>query len=474
MCYDAELLKYQIKEVVRYSQCIMDPQVDDLVERWASAKEKFINRFGGKLIVEWPVPLEIHLDPHDRRVRASEVADYVSNVFHNDDLASFIDQNIDSFFDNKVVNTVNGVNIPKGMKLVKAFKYFEKDKKTLRNIQDFASAVIQEDKIKGVLCFSVHPLDFLSSSENTYNWRSCHSLDGEYRSGNLSYMVDETTFMVYIKNADDTELNAFGPNIKWNSKKWRVLMHASLDDQILFAGRQYPFSSKSGLDEVLSVYNSICYHDKKMQKSYYAANTYDSWSSAYVDRFEDDEEEDWAKRLEEKYLVVDRKLIALNEVVSPGRFALNYNDLLHSSCYVKPYYAIFNKYSYHSIKEMRDNPIVIGGSVKCLHCGKHKISNAETMRCDECELEYGYEENELYGSCACCGRRIYLDDAPIVGGEDLVCDYCYDSECFECSICGETHYNSDSHYIKFNENEDGYVCRYCFINATEEPSNWRY
>ena len=28
--------------------------------------------------------------------------------------------------------------------------------------------------------------DYLSLSENAFNWRSCHALDGEYRAGNLS------------------------------------------------------------------------------------------------------------------------------------------------------------------------------------------------------------------------------------------------------------------------------------------------
>ena len=88
-----------------------------------------------------------------------------------------------SFYDN-IVTDSDYSPAPKGMKLVRAFKYFEKNKIVLEEIQNLASRYLQEDKVKGTLCFSVHPLDFLSLSENTYNWRSCHSLDGEYRAGN--------------------------------------------------------------------------------------------------------------------------------------------------------------------------------------------------------------------------------------------------------------------------------------------------
>ena len=127
--------------------------------------------------------------------------------------------------------------IPRGMKIVKSFKYFEKDEDTLADIQSAASMIIQEDKIEGKLCMSVHPLDFLSLSENTYNWRSCHALDGDYRAGNLSYMVDSSTVICYLKSDRDERLPNFPPEVKWNSKKWRVLLFFSNDWDMIFAGR---------------------------------------------------------------------------------------------------------------------------------------------------------------------------------------------------------------------------------------------
>ena len=91
--------------------------------------------------------------------------------------------------------------------------------------------------MSGDFCISIHPLDFLTSSVNTYNWRSCHALDGEYRAGNLSYMVDKSTIICYLKGANNAKLPMFPDDVPWNSKKWRVLIYVSDYWDLLFAGR---------------------------------------------------------------------------------------------------------------------------------------------------------------------------------------------------------------------------------------------
>jgi hypothetical protein len=391
----------------------------------------------------------------------------VSSTFHNEELAEFLDLNVDSFFENKVSNP-GGKKIPEGMKLIKAFKFFESNKQALRDMQDIASQLVQENKINGTLCFSVHPLDFLSSSENTYNWRSCHALDGEYRAGNLSYMVDTTTFMVYLKGADDVHLPAFG-DVKWNSKKWRMLIHAAEDDDIIFAGRQYPFTSTNGLDQVLKIYNNIYYEDPNRQTYHY--KKYLNWCNNYVDCCPCGKDElTYSIELEDRYFVYGNRLIGMTEAVKPGYGARNYNDLLLSSCYTKPWYAVLDTWGYHSPHRLREHPLIIGDEVTCLHCGQEAITDSETMRCNCCEMDYGYEENETYGCCSCCGARIYLDDASYVGDYDEpVCDSCYDKECFICEECGETHFNSVKHYIRYSEAEDNdaYVCQHCYESYLE-------
>lgn len=457
-----EDIREQFKSVIRYSQNIPDPQVDYLFKEWEIAKERFIKRFGG-LIYEWPIPVEFTLDDTQKRARAMEFATTVSDTFNNPTLAEFIDENLDTFFDNKVSKSL-GEKIPEGMKLLKAFKFFEPNKAALRNIQDMASQIIQENKIKGTLCFSVHPLDFLSSSENTYNWRSCHALDGEYRAGNLSYMIDKATFMVYLKGADSQHLYGFG-GIQWNSKKWRMLIHSNETDDIMFAGRQYPFSSKNGIDTVLNIYNNLIANDE--HKNPFGPVKFGEWRADYVDSYVpfDATDLDNAKKLATKYLIYANQLVELGQVVKDSPNTLNYNDILRSTCYHYPYYTVFNPWGYHSVRYLLTHPVVIGAEVPCLHCGQEMIENPETMRCDDCELTYGTEENDVYGSCDCCGARIYIDDAICVGDDnDIVCDSCYQNHCFVCEECGQVYYEEQKVFVPDQNNEDEgcYVCRRCF------------
>lgn len=455
-----EDIKEQFKSVIRYSQNIPDPQVDYLFKEWEYQKERFIKRFGG-LIYEWPTPIEFTLDDTQKKQRAMEFASTVSDTFNNPVLAEFIDENLDTFFENKVSKTFG--EIPEGMKLLKAFKFFEPNKAALRNIQDMASQIIQENKIKGTLCFSVHPLDFLSSSENTYNWRSCHALDGEYRAGNLSYMIDNATFMVYLKGADNQHLYGFG-GVQWNSKKWRMLIHCNETDDIMFAGRQYPFSSKSGIDTVLNIYNNLIISD---YKNPWGPVKFGGWRADYIDSYVpyDAENMDDVRELSGKYLVYANQLVEINRIVHDSPNTLNYNDILRSTCYRYPYYAIFNPYGYHSVDYITTHPVIIGAEVPCLHCGKELINNPETMRCDDCELEFGTEENDVYGSCDCCGARIYVDDSICVGDDgDLICDACYQTQCFVCDNCGEVHYNTNRHFVNLgkNENDEAWYCDACY------------
>lgn len=462
-----EDIREQFKSVIRHSQGIPDPKVDYLFNEWERQKERFIKRFGG-LIYEWPVPVEFTLDEAQKRARAMEFASTVSDTFNNPVLAEFIDENLDTFFENKVSKVVEGGCIPKGMKLLKAFKYFEPNKAALRNIQDMASQIIQENKIKGTLCFSVHPLDYLSSSENTYNWRSCHALDGEYRAGNLSYMIDSATFIVYLKGADNQRLFGFG-DVLWNSKKWRMLIHTNEVDDIIFAGRQYPFSSKSGIDTVLNIYNNLMVSNSQATNPYGFANTnkYGSWRADYIDSYVPYDATDMnnAQPLATRYMIYSNQLVELDRVVQDGEGALNYNDILRSTCYHYPYYAVINPWGYHSIHYLVSHPVIIGAEVPCLHCGEEMIDNPETMRCDDCELEHGIEENDVYGYCDCCGTRIYIDDAVCVGEDgDLVCDSCYQNHCFVCEECGQVYYEEQKVFVpdKNNEDEGCYVCRGCF------------
>ena len=197
----------KVNQVLNYSQDLYGniiANTDKIFDKWAKNKQSFFEAFGNKLIWECPKEVCIQLDEKKKEEKISNFLTYLvfSGCENCIDLCNFIKANKETFFDNFIAKKYKykDIEIPQGMKIVKAFKYFISDnKEKLNDIQSHASRIIQETKITGTLCFSIHPLDYLSISENTYNWRSCHALDGEYRLGNIGYMQDKTTLICYIR-----------------------------------------------------------------------------------------------------------------------------------------------------------------------------------------------------------------------------------------------------------------------------------
>ena len=459
---DYQTIKRQVDEVISYSQGIADPQTEELLQRWMKAKEYYIEFFGG---LTYEVgPIQIHLDEDTKENMLDEFLDTLANVYQNYDLIDFITANKENFYANKIEKSYhyNDITIPAGMKLIRAFKFFEDNPSALHDMQDLASRLIQEDKIEGKLCLSVHPLDYLSSSMNNHNWRSCHALDGEYRSGNLSYMVDTSTVICYIKANEDMSIPLFPEHLKWNSKKWRVLIFLSEDHTFMMAGKQYPFSSMYALDEVRLALAKVLHIEGKFSPFYNMSG----WKNEYIL----EEENELNADLNDKYLVVRGDLVALNDIVYDveGDSALHFNDLLRSCTYKKPFYAMQGEYRW--MGEHFPHPkIPIGGRVACPQSGCHDLTISETMRCEDCELKYGHEENDVFTSCNCCGSRMYRDNATVVEDNDVVCDKCFKKYCFICDRCDEIHYLTNRIYDK---EYDEYVCNYCYNERKEMRENY--
>lgn len=449
-----EDIKEAVKEAISYSQEELDPQIDQLMADWEKNKQKFLDRFGGP-IYECPEVMTFNLDQKAKNIRLNELINYISCNCLNPDLGIFIEKNKETFFDNRVSDAMDTDGVVSGMKLVKSFKFFEDNKELLTEFQNRASQIIQEDKITGKLCFSVHPLDFLTSSENTHGWRSCHSLDGQYRAGNLSYIADSVTFMVYIKSENDVYLPAIDQ--EWNNKKWRMLIYAAMDDSIMFAGRQYPFDAAGVLEKVRQVYNNLI-------KESNPEVCYVNWENEYVTEI-------GSHSLSSRYFPYDGRAESLESIVQNDEYNLAYNDVRNSSLYVRPYYNVLRRHFLNTCLHVYPglSQVKVGARVQCIHCGRSPINRkgGHSMRCDACELEYGGSDNEDICVCSVCGQRVFIDDAYELDGSgyDIVCDRCFDRECFECENCGRFFYNCELNVMRF---EDGSVERYCHSCARDK------
>lgn len=366
-------------------------------------------------------------------------------------------------------------DIPVGMKLIKAFKYFLTDPKELQKYQMAASMIIQENTVEGYLCFSVHPLDFLSMSENNHNWRSCHALDGDYRAGNASYMVDSTTFMCYLKSKNDVVLPHFPKEVKWNSKKWRVLLFIDEARTMLFAGKQYPFSTQSGMDffiEKMFPMIGFGYFTNWMTKKF--SHVVDN--NVYID-------------FPSSYIAVPHKgFIPMADMIHEVPGSLNFNDLLESSTYDPMYcFKTINGFG-ANVPQRRDFAFMrytvktpppvfdIGGSVKCACCGVRSMELNETFMCPECEVLYGEcQDDDIFATCPYCGQRYIYDDGYYVEGNDeTVCPGCYNDFVVKCDVCGieVMEPSTESYFDNIKKIEYNNVCEFCMDNKFHRRDVW--
>jgi hypothetical protein len=446
-------IKPDFDKVIAYSQGIREPKTDGLLEQWYEAKRDIIDLWGGELIREYG-PVSFELDESEKRKRLDEFITTIASNFDNEPLADFLETIRDDFFKNHLSHEYHIYDddriIPKGTKVVKAFKYFETNDKLLAELQNQASMIIQEDKVSGVLCFSVHPLDYLSSSENTYHWRSCHSLDGAYRAGNLSYMLDKSTIVCYLKKPYELcKLPNFPEDVLWNSKKWRMLLFLEDEREALFAGRQYPFFSSTALDLVLQYFLDCT----KKHGCH--------WSRWYNDYIIDFPRENAEYRRDSslhggRHVCLNGRIYAATDLIVDANNSRHFNDLLYSSCYV-PYYC----WTYYPHNDRRRLHFSIGAEVPCLCCGEDSIPDLDDggMYCFECEGDCGQGVTENYRYCACCERRTHRSNLRWMYPIDAyICDDCYETETRHCDNCGDFWYSCDIQYDRETEKN---LCPWC-------------
>ena len=444
-------IEEQVSQVIAFSQSVANPQVHAIIEKWHEAKMEFIMAWKD-YIYELPEPVTFYLSADEKRRRFNEFIDAVDNTYGNSDLTEFLDSlSIDEIFDNHLQRDwyLDGQNkIVKGTKVSKAFKYFESNEEILRKLQDQLSVIIQEDKITGTLCLSVHPLDYLSVSENIYHWRSCHALDGDYRSGNLQYMVDKSTIVCYLRGADGQKLPNFPADVPWNSKKWRMLLFLSDNRQAMFAGRQYPFFSPTAMDIVQQVLLDSL--GKRVR-------AWTPWYNDFIKQFPraeseyNNESDNW---LNDRYISMHGQMFPMRKLIIEPKKPLFFNDLTDSSFYY-PYYS-WNRYA------GTDCEFHIGDEAPCPCCNGRSIVNIpEDMRCQKCYEEWldGDNPSSEFVYCECCDRRILRSDAYFIDGDEaILCEYCYTDCVNRCEKCEKEFYTSA---IKYDRETGKYLCPYC-------------
>lgn len=469
-----ENLIKSFSEVAAYSQKIdihRLQQIPYLIEDWFEAKSKLSDDYlDGRLIKEFG-KVSIGLTAEEKKKKVERfIADLEDdtyllekiNYYSIIDIQKFLSSNIDSFYENVCLKDyiTENVTIKNGSKISKALKYFVDDHDALRYLQDSISELIQQTKLTGTLCLSVHPLDYLSISENAYNWRSCHALDGGHRAGNISYMLDQCTCVCYIKGDEDTKLPHFPKSVPWNNKKWRVLLYLSPNRELIFAGRQYPLTSTEALNLIRNIFN----------KDY----RYSCWEQAFDHIRQPNDGAGEIIPFNEPHIRINDSIFRISEIVHDLKGSWQYNDLLYSTVYT-PYYlfsfdsildvgdkSIYKSYSPRSF----DNGLLIevGGDTRCLCCGDPVFDESDFL-CLNCEKEFG-TRTDGFMRCSCCGHKEWIEDLDTIEGldswaNDFLCPECVKTKTEQCPKCHRRYYIEDNQLILAADGTDdpvGCVC----------------
>lgn len=403
---DFRQLSDQLRDVVSYSQNISSNVLnfDEIIEQWWANKRRFYALFRDSLIYEYNEPISISYDAEMQNAMFSQFISIALNYLDAneevDDLRLWEDwmyENRDGFFTNTVNRPLEGTDMKKGMKLLKAFKFFDFSDETIRHLQDVASQVIQKTKIEGKLCLSIHPLDYMSISDNNMNWRSCHALDGEYRSGNLSYMIDSSTIVCYVKSYSDTQLERFPQGLLWNNKKWRVLLHVHDKSNIMYVNRQYPFASDELIRTVMGT--APIYNLGFGRASYYKDRGFRKINDL---------------ELEQNYFVLAGHIADPTKLCAGDTSSLQYNDFIFSPSYT-PQFILPDKLMFYG-PSSEDAIVSIGKRVPCpCGCGNY-LEDSDSFICEKCRDQL----DGIVSHCDDCGDEIYEDNGYCFNRETLM------------------------------------------------------
>lgn len=274
----------------------------------------------------------------------------------------------------------------------------ENTKERIESFRVEFSTVRNQATFNTPMCLSIHPLDYLTASENSNGWRSCMNIwDGEYRRGVIEMMNSPYVIVAYTPSEHDDLYVANGKY--WNSKKWRefFIVHPTYG---VFGIKGYPYWNPSLETEALSWIRSLL-----GEEQYTAPQTYHLDDSCCDDTTGE---------------VIFK---APNFNCGPAM----YNDFYGSN----EYQCIVNK-AMEPTNEWLD--IHYSGESICMVCGERgEFDNESSVCCYDC-----YEVH----ICCVCGESINNE-------EDLYehCgrEYCYScySNLPHCDICDDV-YDPDS------------------------------
>lgn len=249
------------------------------------------------------------------------------------------------------------------------------------------SQALNKKKVSGKLVLSIHPLDYMTMSDNAYDWNSCMSWanNGCYHAGTLEMLNSPSVIVAYLEG--DKPYYPVNDARTWSNKKWRELF--VLDHDFITGIKGYPYENRS-LEEI--ILNKLADAAEKIFPKYERSI---------------------------HYLTPDGEMVIDNKEYS---FSTNlmYNDFENNGEEPIIYSTEINFENFY------DSCYSYSGEAYCTVCGQAIESEEETL-CDECN-------NSIY--CYCCGEAVNEDEAFYIEG-NYYCQDCAEEEFNYCERCSE-------------------------------------
>lgn len=308
-------------------------------------------------------------------------------------------------YNSKTGHTITISESMKPMKLLnKLAKEFEID-----SFEEFRlehSRILNTKKASGNLYLSIHPLDYMTMSDNTNNWSSCMSWEdrGDYCMGTVEMMNSDSVIIAYLTSSSPFCLDWTYNDLEWNNKKWRCLF--IVNDTLLAKVKGYPYQYPEAEEYVMNFISSL------------RPGHYDDWSYEY-------------KKFSTGYFYgcyfpdVDNFI--------PIDFSTNqmYRDFGHNSKSIirfsKAYLEDIRQHPFATISALH---FCYSGESQCMHCGAF---------CEDDCVPYRVICNNCAGAVKCCECGDPVDINNIfsdVNGE-IYCEECYYNRFVTDELTGE-------------------------------------
>lgn len=432
--------------------------LDYILREWNKSKQTLFNIFGEKLMLEKEIQVE---DGDNKKIReinnylnsTNPGTDFINSVrklftfngtYFEDTYATYNLTQAKQLFTNRVAEEFSYRNkdnkvikVPEGAKVMRVLQKIAKefDLPDFEIFRNHISRITEIRKSKIKFTLSIHPLDYMTMSDNANGWESCMNWTqgpGSYRAGTIEMMNSPVVVVAYITTKPYYPENT---SIEWTSKSWRELI--IVHPNTICSVKSYPYYNiafdkalVNWLADLVEEKTEWRYNRKKPQENLESCSDIKAWQD------KEDKDNYFLLHFETNEMYND-----FGNTDNYGIFSINPPD---------------NKYHTSTIN--------YSGLMTCMCCGENGYwsDDTETVICEDCEPS-------IY--CCCCDERVNINDAIEVDGE-WVCEDCY-NDLHRCMCCEDAHFEDDLTlmFVGHIENQtinvdydEHYICSECLAN----------